>query len=168
MHRIADINRQILGEIFSPTGLKIQQVSQDAPIPGSYWGAPEAGLIKQQLFVRSDTPVHSALHEASHYLCLTPSRRNTLHTDAGGTDDEESAVCYLQICLTDLLPEIDRNQLMADMDSWGYSFRLGTTRDWFTGDSEDARQLLIQWGLIDHRQRFQFCVRSSGVEHTDG
>jgi hypothetical protein len=31
---------------------------------------------------------------------------------------------------------------MADMDAWGYSFRLGSTRAWFEADAEDAREFL--------------------------
>jgi hypothetical protein len=39
---------------------------------------------------------------------------------------------------------------MADMDAWGYSFRLGSTRAWFEGDAEDAREWLEQRGLLRH------------------
>ena len=31
---------------------------------------------------------------------------------------------------------------MADMDTWGYSFRLGDTRSWFERDAEDAMKAL--------------------------
>ena len=56
------------------------------------------------LYVRADTPVHSLLHELSHYVCMTPERRAGLDRDAGGDDAEECAVCYLQILLADELP----------------------------------------------------------------
>jgi hypothetical protein len=75
-------------------------------------------------------------------------RRAGLNTDAGGDDAEESAVCYLQILLGDYLP-IPRARLFADMDAWGYSFRLGSTRAWFDGDAEDARDWLLSHGLIE-------------------
>jgi hypothetical protein len=39
--------------------------------------------------------------------------------------------------------------LFADMDAWGYSFRLGNTRDWFGQDAEDARDWLRHHGIID-------------------
>jgi len=32
--------------------------------------------------------------------------------------------------------------LFADMDAWGYHFRLGSTRAWFEGDSDDAHDWL--------------------------
>jgi hypothetical protein len=36
---------------------------------------------------------------------------------------------------------------MADMDAWGYSFRLGSTRAWFENDAEDARAFLAARSL---------------------
>lgn len=117
-------------------------VEDDMAIPGSYWGDEEAGIIGNQLLVRSDTPVHSALHEACHFICMDEQRRSGLHTDAGGGYDEENGVCFLQIMLADYIPEMGRDRMMADMDAWGYSFRLGSSRAWFEGDAEDAREWL--------------------------
>jgi len=93
--------------------------------------------------------VHSALHEACHYVCMDDRRRLGLHTDAGGSYDEENAVCYLQILLADILPGVGRDRLLADMDAWGYSFRLGSARAWFEDDAADAREWLLGHGLID-------------------
>ncbi len=118
-------------------------------LPGSFWGEPEAGVVGTTLHVRPDTPVHSALHEACHLICMDPSRRAAVHTDAGGDDPEESAVCRLQILLADHLPGIGREALMDDMDAWGYSFRLGSTAAWFFGDSDDADGWLRNHGLVD-------------------
>lgn len=131
------------------------------PIPGSYWGAPEAGLKGNQVFASGATPLHSLLHEAAHYLCMPPDRRFGLDTNAGGPELEECAVCYLQICLADLFPGVTRDQLMGDMDTWGYSFRLGSTRAWFEQDSEDARRALIDWGLVDAAGRFSNTLRAA-------
>jgi hypothetical protein len=39
------------------------------------------------------------------------------------------------------------------MDDWGYSFRLGNTRAWFTADAEDARRWLVEHGVIDSDSR---------------
>lgn len=127
--------------------LVVEWVSAGQEIPGSYWGAPEAGLLGNRVLVREDTPVHSALHEACHSICMGASRRALLDTDAGGDDLEESAVCVLQILLADRLETIGSQALMADMDAWGYSFRLGSTRAWFANDSEDARAWLRERGL---------------------
>lgn len=143
-----------LRDLFEPLGLEIRVHPEGTELPGSYWGAPEAGLVCDVLHVRPDTPVHSALHEACHYLCMDPARRSGLHTDAGGDDLEESAVCYLQILLADHLPGVGRERLMDDMDAWGYSFRLGDTRAWFHGDAEDARAWLQAHGLVDADQAF--------------
>ena len=93
--------------------------------------------------------MHSVLHEASHYICMTPERRAGLDRDAGGDDDEESAVCYLQVLLADELPGVGRARLMQDMDAWGYSFRLGSTRAWFEADAGDARDWLERCGITD-------------------
>ncbi len=71
-----------------------------------------------------------------------------------GTIDEESAVCYLQVLLADELPGVGRARLMDDMDAWGYSFRLGSTRAWFETDAEETRQWLV--ARRDHYGRGAF------------
>jgi hypothetical protein len=140
-------------------GLRCERVADADPIPGSFWGAPEAGLIGTRLLARADTPVHSVLHETCHYVCMTPTRRAGLHTDAGGDYAEENAVCFLQILLADHLPGVGRERLMQDMDSWGYSFRLGRTGLWFEHDAEDARHWLQARGLIDAHCRPTWVLR---------
>lgn len=130
-------------------GLKLVIVPPAEPIPGSYWGESEAGLRGDCLYARLDTPVHSVLHEASHYICMTPARRAHLDRDAGGDDLEESAVCYLQVLLADELHGVGRERIFSDMDAWGYSFRLGNVRAWFGHDAEDARRWLHEHGLVD-------------------
>jgi hypothetical protein len=135
-------------DCFRRYGLLPTEVEPTRPIPGSYWGDPEAGLIGDRLYVREDTPLHSALHEACHNICMTEERRRTLHTDAGGDDAEENAVCYLQIRIADQLPGVGARRLCADMDTWGYSFRLGSAWDWYRHDAEDPRALLQEWGLL--------------------
>ena len=113
----------------------------------------EAGLIGDYLFARDDTPLHSALHEACHYLCMDAERRAQLHTDAGGECIEEDGVCYLQILLADMLPNVGQARMCADMDAWGYTFRLGSARAWFEQDADDARQWLLDHGLIHLNER---------------
>lgn len=142
-----------LGELLRPYGVEVSAVARGAPIPGSFWGEPEAGIVGRTLHVRPDTPVHSALHEACHIVCAGMEGREGLHTDAGGTYAEEDAVCYLQIVLADRLPEVGAGRMMEDMDSWGYTFRLGSARAWFEGDAEDARQWLRRRGLLDAEGR---------------
>jgi hypothetical protein len=146
--RLRDIDPTLLATVLRPYGLELVEVGTDETIPGSFWGESEAGLIGDRLYVRPDTPVHSALHEACHYICMDPGRRAGLHTDAGGGYDEENGVCYLQILLAEQLPAIGCDGLMRDMDAWGYSFRLGSTRAWFESDAEDARAWLEQYGLL--------------------
>lgn len=130
-------------------GLRIEMVAEGADIPGSYWGETEAGLIGDVLYLRSDTPVHSALHEACHYICMDPQRRDEVHTNAGGDDLEETGVCYLQGVLAERLPGYSRAQLFADMDAWGYNFVLGSAQAWFERDADDARDWLRAQQLID-------------------
>ena len=137
-----------LARLLVPFGLEVRELPAGEPIPGSYWGAPEAGIRGPTLFVRPDTPVHSALHEACHLICADPARRAAINTDAGGSDQEEDAVCYLQLVLADHLPGASAARLMADMDAWGYTFRLGSTRAWFEEDAADARHWLTSQGLL--------------------
>jgi len=138
-----------LAALLGPAGLALVWLGEAAAIPGSYWGEPEAGLVGGQLYLRPDTPVHSALHEACHWLCMDDARRAGLHTDAGGTDTEENAVCYLQCLLAEQLAGYSRAQVFADMDAWGYSFILGSAAAWFAGDSDDATRWLQQHGLAE-------------------
>jgi hypothetical protein len=147
MLRLATMDRVELALVLHHYGLTLTLIAPHEDIPGSYWGDSEAGLKGDVLYARLDTPVHSVLHEASHYVCMTPERRAGLERDAGGDDPEESAVCYLQILLADALPEVGHERLMLDMDAWGYSFRLGSTRAWFEGDAEDARAWLRTHGV---------------------
>ena len=128
--------------------LELRQVPEGEAIPGSFWGDEEAGLMGNTLLVRPDTPLHSILHETCHYICMEEERRKGLETDAGGDYDEENAVCYLSILLADEVPGFGRERMMADMDAWGYSFRLGSARAWFESDAGDAREWLRRHRLI--------------------
>ena len=148
MQRIDEAMLAALRALLGPPGLRLHSVPPDSDIPGSYWGSPEAGLIGDTLFWRTDTPLHSALHEAAHWVCMTPQRRATLERDAGGDEAEESAVCYLQILWADVLPGTSAARVMSDMDAWGYSFRLGSAARWFHEDADDARQWLTARGLL--------------------
>lgn len=141
-------------------GLCVRWVAQQASIPGSFWGEPEAGLVAGGLYVRPDTPIHSALHEAGHFVCMDAERRGRLHTDAGGDYLEEAAVCYLQVLLADLLPGVGRERLLADMDAWGYGFRLGSSRAWFETDAEDARAWLVAHGITRTDGTVTFQIRA--------
>ncbi|HET7557253.1 MAG TPA: hypothetical protein VFK08_04185 [Rhodanobacteraceae bacterium] len=133
-------------------GLELVRVDDDAPIPGSFWGEPEAGVIASRVYARADTPVHSLLHEACHLLVADPARRASIHTDASDSLEEEDATCCLQIVLADALPGFGRERALADMDAWGYSFRLGSARAWFEHDAEDARSFLVARGLLPQGQ----------------
>jgi hypothetical protein len=147
--KMASVDRVSVAALLSRYGIEFVLIAPEELIPGSYWGDSEAGLKADWLYARLDTPVHSVLHEASHYICMTPERRAGLDRDAGGDGLEESAVCYLQVLLADEIPGVGRDRLCRDMDEWGYSFRLGSTRAWFEGDAADARQWLVEHGVID-------------------
>jgi hypothetical protein len=157
--RLSAIDRVAVALLLNRYGLELQLVAPQEVIPGSYWGESEAGLQGNRLYARLDTPVHSILHEASHYICMTPERRVGLDRDAGGDDPEENAVCYLQILLADELPGVGRDRLCADMDAWGYSFRLGSARAWFETDSDDARIWLADSGVTDRDNRLTGSLR---------
>ncbi len=128
-------------------------------ITGSFWGDEEAGIVGRNVYARPDTPVHSLLHESCHTICMTADRRQQLDRDAGGDDLEEAAVCYLQIILADEIDTVGATRLMQDMDVWGYSFRLGDTASWFARDAEDARNWLIDKGLLTEDNQAIFRLR---------
>ncbi len=153
------IDRLSLGMLLERYGLALHLVAPEEVIPGSYWGEREAGLIGARIFARLDTPLHSVLHESAHFICMTPERRAGLDTDAGGDDAEESAVCYLQLILSESLPNVGRQRMCRDMDDWGYSFRLGSTAAWFAEDAEDARAWLTRHGLLDPRGCLAYTCR---------
>ena len=115
--RFDECDQQSLIELINALGMRIEIVNPGADIPGSFWGDEEAGLIGQSLYVRSDTPVHSALHETCHFVCMDEKRRESLHTNARGDANEENAVCYLQILLSDALPDMGREKMFSDMDA---------------------------------------------------
>lgn len=152
MRTFEDLPSALIKHLFAPYHLNVEITAEDQDIPGSYWGNPEAGLIADKLYVRSDTPIHSLLHEGCHYICMDDARRAVLHTDAGGEFEEENAVCYLQILLADQITGYSANQCMADMDEWGYTFRLGSTRLWFEQDADDAQAFLKAKNLFPGTQ----------------
>jgi hypothetical protein len=153
------IDRLSLEILLDRYGLQLQLVAPEEVIPGSYWGEREAGLIGAKIFARLDTPLHSVLHESAHFICMTPERRAGLDTDAGGDDAEETAVCYLQVVLAESLPKVSRERMCRDMDTWGYSFRLGSTAAWLDADAADARDWLVRHGVLDLKGDITYACR---------
>jgi hypothetical protein len=143
--RLRDLDVGTIADLLARYDLRLARVADGAPIPGSYWGEPEAGLIGDTVHVRGDTPLHSVLHEAAHLIVLPPERRAAVHTDATDSVDEEDAVCLLQALLGDALPGVGRDRVLADMDAWGYTFRLRSARAYFERDAGDA------WGWLTAR-----------------
>jgi len=153
--RLADVNADAVSALLAKYGVKLISVPLGEEIPGSFWGDEEAGLIGSDLLVRPDTPLHSILHETCHYICMDQGRRKGLDTDAGGDYDEENAVCFLQVLLADHIEGFDKTRMFKDMDTWGYTFRLGSAQAWFERDAEDARAWLLERNLIT--QNLQPC-----------
>ena len=154
--RLADIRWADAADLLVRYGLTLSAVPDGEPIPGSYWGECEAGLIGTTVYARVDTPVHSLLHEAGHLIVLPPERRAQVHTDATDSIAEEDAVCVLQLLLGDALPGVGRRRIAADMDAWGYTFRLGSALAYAEHDADDAWHWLQARGLVDaHRRLIQ-------------
>jgi len=158
--RVSDVSMEALQALLDRFQLTLELQGDDEDIRGSFWGESEAGLVATTVFVRSDTPIHSLLHETCHVICMTEERRAGLNRDAGGDDLEEAAVCYLQVLLADHIDGVGRERLMQDMDSWGYSFRLESTRLWFEEDAGDARAWLVANGSLGQQDRVVFRLRS--------
>jgi hypothetical protein len=157
---VADVPLVSIESLLDRYGLSIKVQQDGEVITGSFWGDREAGVVGCTVHARRDTPVHSLLHETCHIVCMSGDRREQLETDAGGDDLEESAVCYLQVLLADELDGVGRDRLMVDMDTWGYSFRLGDTRSWFERDAGDARKWLIDHGLLNTSESPVFQLRA--------
>jgi len=87
------------------------------------------------------------------------TRREGIHTDAGGDYDEENGVCYLQILLADYIDGFGKQRMLDDMNRWGYTFRLGSAQAWFEKDAEDAEAWLQQHLLIDSQQQPSWNLR---------
>jgi len=159
--RLADIGSGPVSLLLAKYGLTLTTVRNGREIPGSFWGDEEAGLIGDELLARADTPLHSILHETCHYICMDSERRDGLDTNAGGDYDEENAVCYLQILLADQVEGFGRLRMFEDMDTWGYTFRLGSARAWFEKDAAEARDYLLKLGLIEGSDEPTFRLRKS-------
>ena len=157
--KVADCSFNNLQNLLSKYQLILHLVKKNESITGSFWGDSEAGLIENKVYVRNDTPIHSLLHESCHYVCMDDIRRKTLDTNAEGNYDEENAVCFLQILLANHLPEMNSERMMKDMDSWGYTFRLGSAKAWFENDAEDALEWLQNKQLLDSNKQINYQLR---------
>jgi hypothetical protein len=156
-----ELTSKELADLLARFDLQLMRCADTAPIPGSYWGDDEAGLKANKLYARADTPLHSILHEACHYICVSPERRHSLDTNAGSDDAEENAVCYLQVLLAGQLSRMGRARMFTDMDAWGYSFRLGSSEAWFEADADDALQWLQMHAIVDQQLQLCWQLRSS-------
>lgn len=146
--RICDIDIKQAQFLLGCFSLQLCVVKVGLPIPGSFWGECEAGIIGSNVYVRRDTPVHSLLHESCHLIVLPPERRAQVHTDATDSVAEEDASCYLQLLLANCIDGFGFERACADMDLWGYTFRLGSARAWYERDAEDAQQFLFECGIL--------------------
>jgi hypothetical protein len=158
--RLADADAAEVARMLSRFGLSLVRCADHQTIPGSYWGDDEAGLKGDRLYARTDTPLHSILHEACHYICMSAERRGQLDTNAASDAAEETAVCYLQVLLAEQIGSMGRARMFADMDAWGYSFRLGSSQAWFESDAEDAVAWLTEQQLVDRHAQPLWRLRS--------
>ena len=153
MLTLSQIDEATVAALLAAYGIALARVADGAPIPGSYWGEPEAGIIGDTVHARGDTPVHSLLHEAAHLSVLPSDRRTFVHTDATASLEEEDAVLVLQVLLGDALPSVGGERVLADMDAWGYTFRLGSAAAYVRGDADAAWAWLQARGLVDADRR---------------
>lgn len=153
--RLSDINSKHARQLLGCFSLELRVIEDGESIPGSYWGECEAGIIGSTVFVRQDTPIHSLLHETCHLIVLPIEKRPSIHTDATDSIAEEDATCYLQLLLADYIQGFGFERACQDMDTWGYTFRLGSARAWFEQDAEDANAFLCQLGLLPLPKQLQ-------------
>jgi hypothetical protein len=62
--------------------------------------------------------------------------------------------------LADQITGFGRARMLADMDAWGYTFRLGSARAWFEDDAADACIWLRRHGVLDDDCNATFLTRS--------
>lgn len=149
MLTLADIGFEVPRALLARYQLDLVQVENGQHIAGSFWGDSEAGVIGNVVYARPDTPVHSLLHEAGHLIVMPVDKRKAVHTDASDSVAEEDAVCILQALLGDELLGVGRERIWADMDEWGYTFRLGSAKAYFENDAKEAFTFLAARGLIN-------------------
>ena len=154
-----DLNSKAVANVLENYGIQLICLEFDSNIPHSFWGAPEAGRMGNHLYIRDDTPVHSILHESGHYICMPEKQRSDAQVDAKGSTMEEIATCYIQILLADHIYGYNRYRLMHDMDTWGYSFRLGSANSWFNEDAKEVKNWLINHGIINHHSQITWQLR---------
>lgn len=152
MVKYENLDARSVKDLLNHYGIKVNCFDNHTDIPHSFWGNPEAGRLNEQLYIRGDTPIHSVLHEACHYICMPAVQRAVELADAKGTVDEENATCYLQIILAEHIGGYSRTQILKDMDDWGYSFRLGSAYAWFTRDAHETKQWLINKQIINQQE----------------
>lgn len=156
---VSDCNLSSIKILLDRYNLNLHLTPEHEKIPGSYWGDSEAGIISNNVHVRPDTPIHSLLHETCHYICMDNERRINLDTNAGGDYDEENGVCYLQIILANDIPEMGKNRMMQDMDTWGYTFRLGSAEKWFNYDALDTIEWLNNHQMLVSKDKTNYSLR---------
>jgi hypothetical protein len=64
------------------------------------------------------------------------------------------------VLLAEQLGNMGRARMFADMDAWGYSFRLGSSQGWFESDADDALAWLIEQQLVDARANLRWRLRN--------
>ncbi len=55
---------------------------------------------------------------------------------------------FISVKQNQQVPGFGRAAMCADMDAWGYTFRLGSAARWFEEDATDAREWLAARGLL--------------------
>ena len=81
-------------------------------------------------------------------------------------DSKEALLAHLlleglQILLADEIDSLGRERMFSDMDNWGYSFRLGSSRAWFEQDAGDALDWLLTHNLLDAQKRPMLALRQA-------
>ena len=61
MLTVANLPAQALQDLLHTYSILVESVANGEVIPGSFWGDSEAGIIRDTLYVRPETPVHSAV-----------------------------------------------------------------------------------------------------------
>ena len=95
--RLRDVAGCDVVALLARYGLRFERVADGAPIPGSFWGESEAGLISSTVFARDDTPLHSLLHEACHLIVIPPEMSWRGDRKASGLVFDENVKCCMPL-----------------------------------------------------------------------
>ena len=160
---LRDIGFDDVAALLARYGLAARARRRRRADPRQLLGRTRSRPDRPRVHARDDTPVHSLLHEAAHLIVLPPERARRAyrrHRFGRGRRRRLRAAVAARRRPARRRPRA----LMADMDAWGYTFRLGSARAYFERDAEDAGPGCSARGLVVCRPKSAVCDARTTVD----